>query len=301
MFGVYFGKYLMEKGIISGDDYRQLFEKSKNSKVKLGLLAVETGLLTAEQADEINQIQQREDKRFGDIAVEKDYLTEEDVSDLLDRQGDPYLLYVQALSEGGFLTLDEIQKELVSYRKERHLSSLDLAAIKTGDVDRIIPIFMKDDSIPPFIKEYIALTARNVVRFVDRFFRMGHIETVTEVEAEHLASQRLSGQHVFYAALCGDVSSVTILAKNFAKTTFAVTEADGIDALDAANEFLNCNNGLFSTGLGATGANIVLESPEKHYDKSKVTSADTILKVPFFIEDCEIDLIICLGDDWHVA
>lgn len=57
MFGVYFGKYLMEKGIISGDDYRQLFEKSKNSKVKLGLLAVETGLLTAEQADEINQIQ----------------------------------------------------------------------------------------------------------------------------------------------------------------------------------------------------------------------------------------------------
>ncbi len=300
MFGVYFGKYLMEKGILTQEDYKKLYEVTKNSRVKLGLLGVESGLLTQEQADEVNQLQQQQDKRFGDIAVEKGYLTEEDVSDLLDRQGDPYLLYIQALTEGGFLTLEDIQKELVNYRKERHITTFDLEAIKTGDIDRIVPIFLKSDDIPDFVKEYISLTARNFVRFVHRFFRIGHIDMVNIYESERFASQHLSGEYKFYTAFCGDTTGIEELATEFAETSFSVTETEGIDALDAANEFLNVNNGLFSTGLGATGANIVLESPKKRYEKTVIKSNDKMLRVPFFVEDCEIDLIICIGDDWRL-
>ena len=300
MFGVYFGKYLTEKGIITRDDYKKLYETTKNSRVKLGLLGVESGLLTQEQADEVNLLQQQQDKRFGDIAVEKGYLTEEDVSDLLDRQGDPYLLYIQALTEGGYLTLDEIQKELISYRKDRHITTFDLEAIKTGDIDRIVPVFLKSDEIPDFIKEYIALTARNFVRFVDRFFRMGHIDKITEYTAVRFASQHLSGEHRFYSALCGAQEGIDELATKFAHTSFSVTVTDGIDSLDAANEFLNVNNGLFSTSLGATGANIVLESPQKRYDKTVIRSGDLMYLVPFFVEDKQIDLIICVGEDWRL-
>ena len=300
MFGVYFGKYLAEKGIITSEEYKKLYETTKNSRVKLGLLGVESGLLTQEQADEINHIQQQEDKRFGDIAIEKGYLTDEDVSDLLDRQGDAYLLYIQALTEGGFLTLDEIQKELVGYRKDRHITTFDLEAIKTGDIDRIVPIFLKSDEIPAFLKEYIALTARNFVRFVDRFFRMGHIEKVNEYTAARYASQHLTGEHRFYTAFCGEQEGIDELAKKFAKTSFSVTETENIDSLDATNEFLNVNNGLFSTGLGATGANIVLESPQKRYEKTVIRSGNTMYKVPFFVEDREIDLIICVGEDWRL-
>ena len=300
MFGVYFGKYLSEKGIITQEDYKKLYEVTKNSRVKLGLLGVESGLLTQEQADEINRIQQLEDKRFGDIAVEKGYLTDEDVSDLLDRQGDPYLLYLQALTEGGYMTFDEIQKELVNYRRDRHITTFDLEAVKTGDIDRIVPIFLKSDEIPEFIKEYISLTARNFVRFVDRFFRMGHIEKVDEYSAERYAAQHLTGEHRFYTALCGDVEGIEELAVEFALTSFSVTETTGIDSLDAANEFLNVNNGLFSTGLGATGANIVLESPQKRYEKTVIHSGDHMYRVPFYVEDKEIDLIICVGEDWRL-
>ena len=69
MFGIYFGKYLMDQGIITGKQYSDLVENTKNSKVQMGLLAIETGLMTEEQTKEVNLLQQQEDKRFGDIAV----------------------------------------------------------------------------------------------------------------------------------------------------------------------------------------------------------------------------------------
>ena len=46
---------LAEKGIITSEEYKKLYETTKNSRVKLGLLGVESGLLTQEQADEITQ------------------------------------------------------------------------------------------------------------------------------------------------------------------------------------------------------------------------------------------------------
>lgn len=71
MFGVYFGKYLEGKGIISNEQYNDIISDSKNAKVKMGLLAVEAGYMTEEQAEQVNNLQQMQDRRFGDIAVEK--------------------------------------------------------------------------------------------------------------------------------------------------------------------------------------------------------------------------------------
>ena len=66
--------------------------------------------MTKEQAEEVNQLQQQLDKRFGDIAVEKGYLDDDQVSYLLKQQGDGYLLFVQTISEAGFLSFDDISK-----------------------------------------------------------------------------------------------------------------------------------------------------------------------------------------------
>ena len=54
MFGIYFGKYLVDKGVISEAQYNELLDNTKNSKVQMGFLAVETGLMTEEQTKEVN-------------------------------------------------------------------------------------------------------------------------------------------------------------------------------------------------------------------------------------------------------
>ena len=301
MFGIYFGKYLMEKGIITGQQYNELVEKTKHSKVQMGLLAVETGLMTEEQTREVNLLQQQQDKRFGDIAVEKGYLTEMDVADLLDRQGDSYLLFIQELLENNLLTMDQIRQELISYRKARGLSALDLEAIKTGDVDRIIPIFVKNDEIPQYIKDYILLTSRNIVRFVDRFFRMEKIEQISEFDADLCATQHIIGDYRFYTAICGAEEGIARVAKGFASTSFTPGSADEVvDTLDAANEFLNCNNGLFVTGLSDGGVNVRVESPIMKKNHTILHANEHMYKVPLFIEDTDVELIVCYDESWSI-
>lgn len=298
MFGIYFGKYLMDQGIITGKQYSDLVENTKNSKVQMGLLAIETGLMTEEQTKEVNLLQQQEDKRFGDIAVEKGYLMDADVTDLLDRQGDSYLLFIQALLENNLLTMDQIREELINYRKAKGLTTLDLEAIKTGDVDRIIPIFLKNDAIPTYIKNYILLTSRNIVRFVDRFFRMEKIEKITEYDAPHCATQHIVGEYRFYTALCGEEEGISQVARGFASTSFTAESADEVvDTLDAANEFMNCNNGLFATGLSERNINLIVESPVMKQNHTIIHANEHMYKVPLFVEDHAIDLIVCFDDD----
>ena len=69
MFIQLFGKYLVEKKALSSDTLKQIIEKQKTVRVKLGTIAVSTGLLTEAQVEQVNEMQKQQDKRFGDIAI----------------------------------------------------------------------------------------------------------------------------------------------------------------------------------------------------------------------------------------
>ena len=57
MFVQYFGNYLVENNIISHPQYELIVKQQKDSRVKLGFIAVAEKLLTKNQADEINELQ----------------------------------------------------------------------------------------------------------------------------------------------------------------------------------------------------------------------------------------------------
>lgn len=107
MFSQFFGKYLLDTGKITDDQFNSCMEYIKANRVQLGLIAETEGMLTRTQANELNYLQMQTDKLFGDLAVEKGYLTTSDITYLLGRQGNPYLIFVQALKEGGILSSEE--------------------------------------------------------------------------------------------------------------------------------------------------------------------------------------------------
>lgn len=298
MFGVYFGKYLESKGLLTKEQLQELLADSSNTKVKMGLLAVESGYMTTAQADEVNQLQQLQDKRFGDIAIEKGYLNEDQVEELLEGQGDGYLLFIQALIERNVLTLGNIQTELNAYKKAEHYTARDIDAIKSGDVDRIVPIFMKDDTIPKMVKDYISLTARNIVRFIDRNFRMEKVEEVTEYTTAFVAAQSMAGDHKLFTGFCGDGEGIRMMAEDFAKEHFEVVD---MDVLDAACEFLNCNNGLYATNACTEGVEIDMEPPIMKTDITTISTDGTFYRVPFYVKNVAVDLVICLDEEISLA
>lgn len=306
MFGVYFGRYLVSKGILTADQYNEIISDSKSAKVKMGFLAVEEGVMTAEQADEVNMLQQTHDRRFGDIAIERGYLTEEQVAGLLKKQGDEYLLFVQALVDRDVLSLENIQKEIIAYKKSNRFTALDIEAIKSGDIDRIVPVFTRDDSIQPLVKDYVALTARNLVRFIDSRFQMEQIERIDTYESAYMATQEMDGDYRLLTGFCGEQDGLKLLGESFIKREYAELNLDEmdildvLDILDAACEFLNCNNGLYATRMSYEDIDLDMCPPEMRDSDSEIQSDGNMYKVSFYIRGKKVDLIICIQSKWKL-
>ena len=290
MFGQYFGNYLMEKNKISQSQLEIILEQQKNSRAKLGLIAVAEKLLTTKQADDVNELQKQMDRRFGDIAIEKGYLLTEEVNYLLNLQGNPYLKFIQVLADKNLMTMDEIEACLESYKKDRSLSDSDLDALKSGDIDRIIPVFVDDDD--PICYECICLAIRNLIRFINNDIMLKKAYKVANYPFGSLALQHMVGDYnIFIGFACKDKELLT-LANPFAKEEF--TEMDE-DAFDSVCEFINCTNGLFASKLSLENVHIDMTPPLFYSNKVLVSTGD-IYVVPVVIDGKQSDLLVAFNN-----
>lgn len=286
MFGLYFGNYLVEKNKISRSQFENIMLQQQKARVKLGLIAVSEKLLTAKQADEINELQRKTDSRFGDIAIEKGYLLAEEVTHLLNMQGNPYLQFVQVVTENNILSVNEIEKYLGEYKKDNNFSDSDIDALKSGDVDRIIPVFVNTDT--PLRGECISLILRNIVRFISSNLIIKKAYQVHEYKFGALASQKMIGSHEFFVGLACQNKELLSIANPFAKEEF--TEMDE-DSFDSVCEFINCTNGLYASKLSHEDIHIDMTPPLFYSDK-KLTAEKGIYVVPVIIDGKQSDLII---------
>lgn len=295
MFGVYFGKYLQDVGVLTNEQYNEIVESSRTARVKMGLLAVNEGFMSTAQAEEVNQLQAQQDARFGDIAISKGYLTEDQVSVLLKKQGDSYLLFVQALVERNLLSLEDIQKHLNQYKKSERFTALDLDAIKSSDIDKIIPIFVKDSQVPTVVKDYVALMSRNMVRFIDNKVRFDRIERIHTYTNKFIASQCFTGDYELFIGICGNGNK--LIGEAFAKEEFEQLDED---CLDAVCEFINVNNGLFASKLSQEEVQIDMLPPNMYSDLTTISSEGMMFLLPCFMKGERADIVICMETKWSI-
>ena len=288
MFGQFFGDYLIKNNRLTRAQYDEVMEQQKSTRVKLGLIAVSEKLLDEKQADEINRLQAKMDKRFGDIAVEKGYLTDAQVGHLLSLQGNPYLQFVQALIEKGFMTLEEAESAVKEYQIEQHFSDADMAALKSGDIDRITPLFVHIDN--PLYNEHIGLAIRNIIRFIDTNILLHSAYAVKDYFFENLAGQYLSGDHSIFVAFAGNGSNLLAIADSYAQEEF---ESVDEDAFDSVCEFINCINGLFASKLSHEDIEIDMLPPVFYTNKTLFTSGQIYI-VPLVISGRKIDLLVSI-------
>jgi hypothetical protein len=262
-------------------------EYMRANRVKLGLIAETEGLLTRQQSDELNHLQMQSDKRFGDLAIEKGYLTESDISHLLQLQGNPYLIFVQALEENHILERDEILKLVSEFQQEKGYTNTTLEAMKSADFDRLLPAFA--DGASEETLSLMALALRNIVRFVSSYVRIDEATQATQYSAKYIACQKTTGA---YEGLLGfgsdDDESILAIADGYAGEYFETADED---ALDSVCEFTNCINGLYATELSYNEISIDMLPPEFMFDQS-ITDSDGFYILPVYITGKKTDLII---------
>jgi CheY-specific phosphatase CheX len=290
MFGLYFGNYLVEKNKISQSQFEDVMLQQQKTRVKLGLIAVAEKLLTTKQAEEINEIQRKMDRRFGDIAIEKGYLLAEEVTYLLNMQGNPYLQFVQVCSENHILTIQEIENYLEEFKNDNNFSDSDLDALKSGDIDRIIPVFVDTDA--PYSGECVSLTIRNIVRFINNNILLRKAYKVHDYSFGVLSSQKMVGDQEIFVGFAGKENELLAIANPFAKEEFTQMNED---AFDSVCEFINCTNGLYASKLSHEDIHIDM-TPPLFYTGKKITSQGDICVVPIIINGVQADLLVAVNN-----
>lgn len=289
MFSQFFGNYLLENQKITAEQFSSCTDYIKKNRVKLGLIAESEGLLSREQAEELNELQMQSDKRFGDLAIEHGYLTEYDISYLLSRQGNLYLIFVQALEENNILTRDEVDQEIPAFQSRYGFSDEQLKAVEDGDIEAILPAFIEAEHsnyIP-----LVGLALRNIIRFISSYIRIEKETVVSSLSARYIAYQRTTGDKNGFLGFASDDDSLLFVAEAFARETFATINED---ALDSVSEFVNCINGLYATDQSYQNISIDMLPPEFLFDGT-IEDEDNFIVIPVFFEGQKVDLFVKAG------
>ena len=289
MFSQLFGKYLVDKDIISIEDYKSAIKQQMTVRVKLGTIAIADGLLTEDEVESINKMQMQFDKRFGDIAIEKGLLTSEQIEELLKKQGNPYMQFIQVLIETSKLTATVLDKTLSAFQKEKGFSDSDMTALKNDDLDSLIPIFAF--SAKPYVTDLAGLVIRNINRFITRDFYIGKIKHTNSLDYCYLAGQKTVGNDTIYLAFAEetDAGSFSTIATNFSGNVHETTTGDTFDAIC---EFINVNSGLFASELSKKDIDLDMKPVFAYKDQ---TVKGDFYVLPIYIEGRKVNLIIAVN------
>lgn len=282
--------YLVNKGLISVEQYFGLFEELTKVRAKLGLIAVHEGLMTEYQADTVNMLQASMDMKFGDLAVEKGFLTPLQVQELLKKQGDPYLSLAQALENMGIMRLNDLDLVMKKYQVENEMSTSSIEALKSDEIDRIVPLFLPHDADE--YKEIVLIAAKTIMRCVDNNIFPMRAYYADEIETQNGAMQFVDGDPCLSTCFCGDGNSLLDMACEFGKEEFATVNED---ALDAVAELINCINGIYASARSTERIQMELYPPE-YDDSCEGIKAPHMLVMPMIVGDKSINLAFCVGE-----
>ena len=292
MFCQLFGKYLLEQRAINDFDYRTLIDEQMSVRVRLGTIAVADGLMSEEQVEKVNQLQMTQDKRFGDIAVELGLITDEQLGALLKKQGDPYLQFVQLLTDMTDISVSKLDEYLVDFQKKSGFNEKEMAALKKDDIDGLLDLFVV--SSKPYVSNITGLFLRNLTRFVSRDFCIEKAYRAKEYEYKHLSSQELSGDASIFVAVAEaqDDGAFLQVASGFSGQEM---EAVSEDAYDSVGEFINVSCGLFASEMSRKEMNVDMEPPLAFSEQK--ASGDFYI-VPVVLGDKRIELLIAVNSDF---
>lgn len=248
MFSQYFGNFLLNKGYVTHSELEKALELQKTAHLKLGVLCVNAGYMTPEQIEEVHQKQTQVDKRFGELAIELGYLTQEQLEEVLSTQKHSHLLLGQVLIDEKILTLDEFTNALNQYKEEHSLSDEQFEAIKRGDIDTLVDTVLELDKSDKaiYIKDYLTLMAKNMIRFVEDQLRMEPVKLEDNVTADWLIYQNIRGDASFFTALLADEKVFLDIAAKYAQEE--INEPDEL-AQASVGEFLNLHNGIYTVNM----------------------------------------------------
>ncbi|MCB9555932.1 MAG: chemotaxis protein CheX [Deltaproteobacteria bacterium] len=244
----FFGQFLLERGVISGEQLLAAVEHQKSHNRRIGTLAVERGLLDDTAVKQVLMMQRVVDARFGELAVSQGLFDDKQLEELLGEQRRVNLMLGEALIAIEALDETTLRQELTRFKAE--------AADTTTDIGEFYREFGNAD----ILTLCTDITVKILQRVGDIQAKpMGAWRGYRSRTAEYVVSQRFAGD--FPGAFVLGVSATTVLQLATQMTSEAFIDVDEL-ALDAVAEFVNIIAGNFCAALSNQGMKVDLKPPK---------------------------------------
>lgn len=267
MFTQFFGNYLLNGGLVTREALSEALKNQKNTRMKLGVLAINAGLMTAAQVEAAHQRQQQVDKRIGDVMVEMGFISKEQVEELFSAQPSGHLLLGQALVDSGSMTNAQFEEALSSYKKEYSITDDDLKNESEDSVRKLMAKFYGFDAgEKSLMSEYVYLLFKNIIRFIGDDFTPAEAHGI-EGGVSRCVSQAVKGENVdAVTAITGTEQALIGFASRFAKEELSANDEY---TQACVSEFLNLHNGLYTVNISNDlGTELTLSPQEYSVTKS---------------------------------
>ena len=176
------------------------------------------------------------------------------------------------------LDMEDVELVVNTFRLINGYSNSEMEALKSDDVERIIPLFVPEEG-KQFV-DIITTAVKTLIRLIDRHIFIGNAEMTTAFPAKDMVSQSMEGENGLVSCFSEGNGALLHVCSVYGQEEF---EQLDLDSLDAAGELLNCINGLYASGLSRNGKFLELMPPD--YDDVTAKAKAEICRIPVFIGD----------------
>lgn len=289
MFTQFFGNYLLNKELVSAEHLSEALQSMKDTRLKLGVLAINAGYMTAAQVETAHTEQQRVDKRIGDVMVEMGFLTREQIEELFNTQPSGHLLLGQALVDKGYMTNEQFESAINSYKTENSISDDDIANESDDTSRKFVDQFYKfSGEKNGYMVDYVSLLFKNIIRFIgDDFTPLNALPVGGPIN--NCIVQKTGGGLELVCAVQANDSAMAVFASRFAKEE--ITENDEYSQA-CVSEFINLHNGLFAVNMSNDKSTVVKLQPQYMCDELKKEEIDGGCIIPINFSFGTVNFVI---------
>ncbi len=284
----FFGQFLVEQGIVTGDALLNAINLQDKNNLKLGEMAVAMGLITPADIQRAHNAQMSKDMKLGDLLVEMGFLTLVQLNDIITRQKNTHLYIGEALVQVGAMTSDELRKHLDAFKA-------DQAQYVSNGIE--LPITTVNNTIWEMTAD---LTYKMITRVLDLQFRPGKCVVATTIAPNFMMAAM---------DFAGDVDARYLISvseglqKSIAKAILNETSVDTepTEVLeDTVMEFVNVVCGNVAAKASQMGVILNINPPVTVHppaDGLPIPDGHTALSFPIHIGDGEtLEMILLIKD-----
>ena len=111
--------------------------------------------------------------------------------------------------------LTDLEEE---YQKLHGFTESDMAILKSGDVEKIVPLFLDTDD--PEYRSMFAMGVKNMYRLVDNHIYVGKAYKVKSLKDEVLGYQKFHGDENAFVGIAGKYEPVAVTAPRTTMSPF---------------------------------------------------------------------------------